>query len=49
MTKQHLPHNSVILIFQNQKFPGLLLTNYEQNFVRIAACFFNVGRAIMGV
>ena len=39
---------SVISYFEIAKFPGLLLTNYEQKFVRNAACISNVERAIIG-
>ena len=39
--------NSVISIFKNSKFPGLLLTIREQKIVRNADCFFIEVCAIM--
>ena len=48
MHKSNISQNSVILNFGFSIFLGLLLTDYEQNFVRIAACFYNGERAIIG-
>jgi len=47
MTGDFLWRNSVISYFEIVKFPGLLLTNYEQKFVRIAACIDMELRAII--
>jgi hypothetical protein len=47
MHKSFISRNSVILNFGFSIILGSLLTNYEQNFVRIAACFYNGERAII--
>jgi hypothetical protein len=48
MHKSIIYRNSMILNFGISIFLGLLLTNHEQNFVRIADCFYNGERAIIG-